>query len=242
MVTLLPLQFLQGILTLIFVVISIIIGLLIIQRYFKFKQTQLLLVGITWILLISPYWPDALTFLSILIIDTELIDPVYFFLANALLPPLYYTWGTAFANFVLKDKSKNLVLAFFVVIGLIFETSFLGVYIINFNLIGTRITPFYVEWALFVDIFLIISILMFTITGIIFSIRALKSSDKSVHLKGIFLLIAFLTFAIGTSIDVIFTLSEITLVLARSFVIIGSISFYLGFTMPKFLKRALIKD
>ena len=59
------LEYLQGGLTLAFVLISLILGIIIISKYFNYKNRQLLLVGLTWIFLVSPYWPDAISFLMI---------------------------------------------------------------------------------------------------------------------------------------------------------------------------------
>lgn len=44
------------------VVISTILGLFIALKYREHKKIELLLVGITWIFLASPYWSDALQF------------------------------------------------------------------------------------------------------------------------------------------------------------------------------------
>ncbi|MBN1800290.1 MAG: hypothetical protein JW891_02230 [Candidatus Lokiarchaeota archaeon] len=54
-----PILFIQGALTLSFTLISLILGILLILKYLRYKEKQLLLVGITWIFLTSPWWPDS---------------------------------------------------------------------------------------------------------------------------------------------------------------------------------------
>ena len=61
-VTLTTLENLQGALTLVAVLVSIVLGLSIISKYFKFKDKNLIFVGITWIGMFSPYWGDAISY------------------------------------------------------------------------------------------------------------------------------------------------------------------------------------
>jgi hypothetical protein len=236
------LQFLQGSFTFAFVLISLILGLIIILKYFQYRKRQYILVGITWIFLVSPYWPDAISFLLILITGEPLPTVFYFFIANAFIAPLHVTWIIVITDFIFKEKQK-VVLSVFSAEAIIFEIAFLTIFFIDPTLIGnTTANPFYVEWALFIDIYLIISIALFLITGILFARESLKADKRELNLRGWFLLTAFITFTVGTLIDIIPELTEVTIVIARLFVIVGAFSFYLGFTMPQFIKNLLIKQ
>ena len=232
-----------GSFTLISVIISTILGLFITLKYFKFKQIELLLVGITWILLASPYWSDAIQFLIVMIFNIEINTPLYFFLANAFIAPIHITWGYAFTNFLFKNIKKQLML-FFIIEALVFEIAFLTVFFVNPLLIGDQKSAFVVEWAIWIQIYLLFSIILFLVTGFLFARSSLKAEDSEIRLKGKFLIVAFLTFTIGTLIDVIGaeTPTEITILLARTFVIISSLCFYIGFTLPKFIKDVFIKE
>ena len=232
-----------GSFTLISVIISTILGLFITLKYFKFKQIELLLVGITWILLASPYWSDAIQFLIVMIFNIEINTPLYFFLANAFIAPIHITWAYAFTNFLFKNIKKQLML-FFIIEALVFEIAFLTVFFINPLLIGDQKSAFVVEWAIWIQIYLLFSIILFLVTGFLFARSSLKAEDSEIRLKGKFLIVAFLTFTIGTLIDVIGaeTPTEITILLARTFVIISSLCFYIGFTLPKFIKDVFIKE
>ncbi|MFX1497527.1 MAG: hypothetical protein ACFFBH_08375 [Promethearchaeota archaeon] len=242
------LEILQGSLTLAFALISFILGILILQKYFKLRDKNLLYIGITWIFLISPWWPDAISFLLLIFSGgiINLPDPIYFFIANALIAPIFYTWAKAFTNLVI---SKNKKLKVVIVVGLtawavIFEIFFLIFYFMDYNLIGIRQAVFYVEWIDFIDINLLLASVFFTITGLIFSGKALRSDSPEIKLKGVFLLIAFITFTIGAVFDVLFVgqYNEVTLIIARTFVIIAAFSFYIGFILPKFIKKMILKS
>lgn len=234
------LQILQGSFTFAFVLISLILGLVIISKYFQYRRREYLLVGITWIFLVSPYWPDAISFLLIIFTGEKLPEPIYFFIANAFVAPIHITWIVVITDFIFKDKQKYIV-PVFVVGAIAFEIVFLSIFLIDPYLIGTpQPNPFYVEWALFIDLYLIVSIALFLITGILFARESLRSEKKELKLRGWFLLIAFVAFTVGTLIDIVPELTEVTIVIARLFVIVAAFSFYFGFTMPEFIKKLFI--
>jgi len=224
------------------VIISTILGLLIALKYRKYKQIDLILVGITWILLASPYWSDAIQFITVMLFSTEISVPLYFFLANAFIAPMHITWIYIFTKFIYKRHQKKLTMLFGIE-AVIFELVFIAIFFVNPLLIGNQISTFVVEWALWIQIYLLMSIVLFLITGFLFARASLKTEDLEIKLKGKFLIVAFLTFTIGTIIDVIGAggSTEILIFLARTFVIISSICFYIGFTLPKFIKDIFLK-
>lgn len=234
------LEFTQGLLTLIFVIITTIIGLIIMLRYLEYKKIDFLLVGAAWILVISPYWPDAITFVLILTKGEWLPDAPYFFIANAIVPFVAILWGFAMSNLIFQ-KNKKIMNTIFVIFWIAFEGYVLTLWFLDYRLIGQRQSAFVVEWDSIIDLFLLISIGLFLITGLLFAWQSLSSQNEEIKLKGKFLLCAFIFFALGTTIDVAFEISQITIFLARLFVILASILFYIGFTMPKFIKKALVK-
>lgn len=237
-----PFEIFYGSFTLASVVISTILGLFIALKYRKHKKIEHLLVGITWILLASPYWSDAIQFLTITIAEIELNSPLYFFLANAFIAPIHITWAYTFTNLLFKQYKKQLLI-FFIVESAMFEIVFLVVFFIDPYLIGAQQSAFVVEWAIWVQFYLLFSIILFLITGFLFARASLKSPKDEIKLKGKFLILAFLTFAIGTFIDVIAAENptEITILLARIFVIFSSVCFYIGFTLPKIIREIFIK-
>ncbi|MHA1320009.1 MAG: hypothetical protein ACTSQ1_09370 [Promethearchaeota archaeon] len=73
---------LQGSLSLIFVLISFIIGVSIISKYGKIKNRLYILVGLTWLTLSTLWLPEATSFLMSLIIQQTLAVEWYFILGN----------------------------------------------------------------------------------------------------------------------------------------------------------------
>jgi len=238
-----PFEIFYGSFTLLSVVISTILGILIALKYKKYGKVDYLAVGITWLLLASPYWSDAIQFISVTIGGIQIPTNLYYFLANAFIAPMYITWIYTLTN-ILFVKRKKILLIIFSIIAVAFETLFLIVFFINPSLIGEQKSAFVVEWAIWIQIYLLFSIGLLLVTGFLFARATLKSGQKDVRLKGIFLLIAFVSFTVATVIDVVGADSptEITIMLARTFLIISSSCFYIGYTLPKFVKNLFIKE
>ncbi|MFX1411045.1 MAG: hypothetical protein ACFFA6_11885, partial [Promethearchaeota archaeon] len=96
-----------------------------------------------------------------------------------------------------------------------------------------------IDYKGFVLVFLAFSILVSTITGNDFSIASLKVEDPTIQWKGRFLILSFNLFAIGAIGDGILELTSITLIIFRLFMVLASTFYYIGFIMPKWMKKIL---
>jgi len=105
-------EFISGLFSLIIVVISVIVGLKIASKYFEHKQKTFILVGITWIGVVSPWYPSSVSFLLVLITGEALIPVIYFILGISFLPFFMFVWLTAFTEFLYKEKQKIILLCF----------------------------------------------------------------------------------------------------------------------------------
>ena len=63
---------LHGSFSLLYVIISFSLGLIILFKYFKFKNRLYVLVGLTWIFLSFPWLPDSISFLMNAFVQTSL--------------------------------------------------------------------------------------------------------------------------------------------------------------------------
>ncbi|MBD3339843.1 MAG: hypothetical protein GF353_12085 [Candidatus Lokiarchaeota archaeon] len=227
----------QGSFSLIYVMISVVVGSRILSKYFEHKTRDYILVGITWIGLANPWMPDSISFVLILIINTPLSAELYFIIGNVFIPVILLCWLTAFTDLVYKNKQK-LILGLFLVFGIIFELLFFYLLLTDIDEIGKFIGPFQVEFGLLIQILLISTIVIMFITGVIFSRESLKSEDKKLKLKGKLLLTAFISFTLGAILDSsIGALDPILVALTRIILISSSIEFYMGFTLPKWVEK-----
>ncbi|MFX0040130.1 MAG: hypothetical protein ACFFCY_13280 [Promethearchaeota archaeon] len=236
-----PIDMVNGIFSLIFVAISIFVGLIILTRFFKYKERIYFLVGTTWIFISEPWWPSSISFLIALSNGIGIPPEVYFLIGNVLVPLAIVLWLLAFTEFLYSEKRK-LLLSIFAIVGTSFEILFFIFLFLNPGLIGELNGPVDVNYKSFIMIFLIIFLLIVVITGFLFANLSLKSKDPEVKLKGKLLVIAYIAFAVGALLDASVPLNEPTIVIIRILLIASAICWYGGFLLPKWMKKFLLKS
>lgn len=237
---------LQGSFSLIFVLISLYLGISILFKYFTYKSRVYILVGLSWIGVANPWFPDSISFLMNLIFQESLAIELYFIIGNAFIPLALLTWLIFYTDMNNKS-SQRLVVVLTVVLSVIFEVVFFTLLFTDINQIGiiNPLRPFTVEFGLFITIYLLVVILIMAGTGLKFAQKSIKSEDRDVKLKGKLLRAAFITFTIAAILDsllgTIFAdpadpLLAIMVVMTRVLLIISAIEFYGGFILPKWIK------
>ena len=234
------LDIVNGIFSLIFVAISLLVGLIILSKYFQYKERIYFLVGFTWILISEPWWPSSLSFLIAIINGVGLSSQMYFLIGNLFVPVAIIVWLIAFTEFLYKEKRK-LILMIFGIYGILFEIVFFILLFLNPDLIGKLNPPVDVNYKFFIMVSLITFLLIVVISGFLFANLSLKSDDPEVKLKGKLLVIAYISFSIGALLDSAIPLNEITIIITRIILISSAIEWYGGFILPGFLRKFLLK-
>ena len=243
---------LQGSFSLIFVIISLIIGLTIFSKYFEHKNRLFILVGISWVGISIPWVPDSTSFLMDLFVQRFLPVEWYFIIGNVFLPIALLTWLIAYTDMI-KKKAQKKVLLITVLLSIMFEIIFFTLFLINIDLIGeiNPSRPFTVDFGIFITVYLLLIILVMVVTGVIFAQKSVKSEDREVRVKGKLLRAAFITFAVAAILDSLLgtifedptdPLLAIMVVVVRILLIFSAIEFYGGFLLPRFMSRIFIKN
>jgi hypothetical protein len=235
-----PLDILNGVFSLIFVAISLFVGLVILTRYIKYRERIYFLVGSTWILISSPWWPSCVSFIVAIFNGIGIPPQVYFLIGNVFTPIAIVLWLLAFTEFLYSEKRK-LILLIFTIIGIIFEILFFTFLFLNPSVIGQLNGPVDVNYESFIMVFLIIFLSIVVITGFLFANLSLKSKEPEVKLKGRLLIIAYITFAIGALLDSAIPLNEVLIIITRLILIASAFCWMGGFLLPKWMKRLLLK-
>ncbi|MGQ4874796.1 MAG: hypothetical protein ACP6IY_12070 [Promethearchaeia archaeon] len=236
-----------GISSLIGNIIAYFVGIMILIRAIKTKNRMIFLMFLTVIFTISAALPTACSYINWLLTGNYFSYELYVLLGMTGVPIAPLSWLDIYLSTVYPSKRK-IVLLFYLVFSLIFE-----IYLYYFTLIApislrnvfvaTYIAhEFDITYKGFIAIYLAISLLIATITGIHFSLISMKSEKETIRLKGKFLLIAFILMAIGVPADVVFSLNEITIILFRIILICSTLCFYIGFLLPKRIERLLLKN
>jgi len=232
----------NGILSLIFIAIATIVGLKVVLRYVKTKKTTPLYIGIAWIIIVSPWWGSATSVLVALATGGDGLSlPAYLLIANFLSPFFMVFLMAGFTNFYFKEKQK-IIVGICLIIEIIFE-----IYLIFFIIVDPRVHGELngvvdISYAGIWRIYLIIHIILILIIGTAIAVNSIKSQDTEIKFRGIFLLLAFISFTIGAIADASLTLNFVTLLIIRIILISSALEFYLGFIMPDWIKNILIKE
>jgi hypothetical protein len=235
-------EILNGSLSLIFVIITVLIALLFLVKYRQYKSKLILLFGIILLLLISSWYASSSSFIIALFNGTGYMTSpqVYFIIGFIPLPIAAYIWSIVFTDLVYQTK-KKIFRMIFGVLAIIMEIIFFILLFIDPTLIGEVISPIDADYNLFITIYQFFLVLYMLITGILFGKESLKVDDAEIKLKGTLLILAFISFVLGAILEILSGLSIALLIIARIVLISSSIEFYGGFMLPDWMKKLFLR-
>lgn len=234
------LEFYNGLTGTIFVIISVFVALKLILKYFKYNKRGFLFAGFTWLIICGTYWPLAISFVMVLLINQPLSLELYFLIGALMIPFGLLSWLIVFTDLVYKSKQK-IILGVQIVTGVILEIFFVYFLFTNPDLIVEQVGLVDGEYKSFILYYFLFVLAVFLITGLIFARKGLGSDDLSIKLKSKLLMGAFITFTIGIALDGLTSLTLITITIYRILVIFAAFLFYSGFFLPKWLEKLLFK-
>jgi len=242
--TLQPIDYVNGISSLIYVIVNIIIGLIIVLKYPKLGDKTFIFIGIGIMTLSEQLMPSSASFIWNLMFGEGLSLETYIIIGNVFIPIGILCWLKGFTDLIYPKKQK-LILIIYLIIGIIFEIILFTLLIVDPTLIGVfsaeDIVHMNNEYKTFLLGYLLFMVATALITGIIFAKKSLKSEDRVIKFKGKFILIAFLTWSIGSLFDAALPLNLIILPIIRLLLVSSSLLLYLGFIMPQKIKNLILK-
>ncbi|MFX1279274.1 MAG: hypothetical protein ACFFA3_07645 [Promethearchaeota archaeon] len=235
---------LSGFFGFIAVLIAWAYGVIVFFKFLKTKERTLLFFFLAIMFTMSPWYPSGLGYIYWLFTRQEISYPLYVLLGTIGVPIALISWLQIYMP-VLHPKRKDVVTLIIACLSLSFY-----IYLFYFvflapgapvtEVIGIKRNPLDIDYKGFILVFLAISLLVSTITGNEFAITSLKVKDNPiVNWKGRFLIISFNVFAIGSIGDGFITLTPVTLIVFRTFMMISSTTYYIGFILPKWMKKIL---
>ncbi len=234
-------EFVSGLSSLIFSIISVILGLTIMSKYRKYKQKTLLYIGFTLIGLVEPWWASAGGFISVLVNGKGLPPQIHFLLGNILIPLTIFLWLAAMTELQYKSKQKPILFVFGIE-GIVFEIFFLYFLFTDVSIIGEVHGAVDVEYRSFTLLYIFQVLITALITGLMFARESMRSENPEIRLKGKLLAIAFLCYIPAGIFDASATINIIILVILRLVEISAAFAFYGGFLLPNWMKNLLLKQ
>ena len=232
-------EILTGTFNLIFVIISLIVGLKILSKYFEFEKKYYIYVGITWIGISTPWMHGALAFI-LLFFNIILAEEIRFIIGYVFIPIITVLWLITFTDFMYRDK-KKIILGVYTFISLICEVLFFYfLFTDRVNMIGYFERTFSAVYRPFVRFTLLFFLISALITFLLFANQSRKSYDPELSLKGKFLIVAFLTYTACAVLDSFFLFSPLIVVIVRLLLMSSAIEFYFGWILPDSVKKLFI--
>jgi hypothetical protein len=189
----------------------------------------------------NPWIGDAISFLTIIFLESTLDPVIYFIVAYAFIPFFILCWLIAFTD-LLYPKIQKLILTIYLIFTAIFEIHFFYLLFTDPSLMGVFVGVFRIRWTLLMEIYFSVFIFTAIITGILFAHISIKSHNPEIRLKGKLILLAFISFTVAAVIETFGHLSPLVVVITRSILISSSIEFYLGFILPRRVRNFFLKE
>ncbi len=235
-------DFLQGSLAFIFILISFIVAIKLLLKYFTHKQSTLLFAGLTWIFMVSPWFNTGFNFLYVFIAGVSMSDQLYFLIGYFWIPFPLVAWLALYTEFKYQ-KYHNKIIIITIIQGIIYEIIFFYYLFTDISVIATKKGIFNDELTTPFLIYILVILVIAIITGFSFGFESFKSTNPEIKLKGKFILAAWLSFFIGALLDAgLFAFTTFLLILARLILMSSAIEFYFGFFLPRWVKKLLIKE
>jgi len=236
----------SGITALLAVSIGILHGIIVLSRAVKTKERIVFSFFLAVVFTLSPWFPSGFGYLIWLITQGGFLENSFYILLGTIAIPIaIIAWLDVYMTTIRPGK-RNLVLVIFGIISIVFE-----IYVFYFlyfapgapiyGLLGiiSPANPLDIDYKGFVLIYEAIVVLTAVSTGIHFSITSSKIEEKAMLWKGRFLFLAFFLFGIAAIADAMIELDPIFIIIIRSMLIFANFFFYVGFLLPKWVRKLL---
>lgn len=231
-----PIEIINGFLSLFTVSVYVIVGIRIMLKYRNTKEKRFLLVGVSWIGICEPWWPSTVGVVLALIFRVYIGELLYLYLNFGFLDFFLILWLIALGDALMYEK-WNILIYIHIIITIIFQILFFYFLFTNISVIGTQLSPVDCSFGPLAIIFHIYHLTLFILTSFLFAYNSLQIEDAEIHLRGRFLLLAFILFLVGAILELI-----ITITLNRIIILISAVLFYFGYILPRKIKELFLKS
>ncbi len=236
----------SGLTAFIAVIIGFFFAFIILTKAIKNKQKLVFEFFLCVVFTLSPWFPSGLGYFYWLLTGELFRYEVYLLLGVLFIPIAIIAWLDVYLSNILPDRKKQ-ILILYTLFSIAFE-----IYLIYFlflapsapvetmlGIFDQKNNPTDIDYKGFIMIYLSVSILTSVLTGIHFSIISLKVEQSDVKVKGKFLLLAFLLFGVASIFDAVIEMDAFLLVIVRLMLMGATFFFYIGFVLPKWIKKLL---
>lgn len=233
----------------IFVIISTIISIKTILKYFSLRKKVFLTAGFTWLSLSTTYWSTSLACIYHLLFERPINSQFYIAVNNVQTGFILMFWIYTFCLLIYPERKKAILIPFFT-ITIILETILIVLIIVAPYYVATITGYCMIKPEIYSIIFKFFVLIVIFISIAIFYRESMKSEKPEIRWKASFLLLAMISYGIslfeivyvGFFIESITIITLIVIIIFRFFLISSAIEFYLGFFLPNKIAKWIIKE
>jgi hypothetical protein len=214
-------------------------------NYFQFRKKELLYVGLAWMAVYQPWWPGTLAFLLNVfnLIEGGIGAELYILIATMYIPPAIFFWFMGVTEMIFEGK-RNIIVGIYLIITSLMSVLIIALLLIDPKILGT-VGVVNSDYGVIMTLYLMFINVSAAVTCGLMGRGSLKSKLPQMRLRGKFLIGASICYVLGGLLDVGLIKYESfrwIIIFSRTILMSGSILFYLGFLLPKFLEKLLIKE
>ncbi|MFX1445980.1 MAG: hypothetical protein ACFFHV_21395 [Promethearchaeota archaeon] len=239
----LPLELMiLGIVTIIYMIILIGVGLKMAFTYLRVADKVYIYAGISVIGTAFPWSGVAIFFISIVFFDISPPLVIYFLFHGIIIPIASITWILVILDlFNLNKTTKKLLRVTFITFWTILEIVYIILIFNDTTVLGTLLNEIQVDYGPFSEIFLLIALLQMVVTTFMLGIKYCKSDNRKIQFRGIMITIAISIFLFAAILEIFIPIIPI-IILARILIIFYSFLYYAGFIFPKWVESLFFKE
>jgi hypothetical protein len=230
-----------GIVTMIFIAITILLALKFVSNYIRVRKKQLLYGGITYFGLASLWFGVGLNFIMVMFFDVIPPMEIHFLFHGGLATIAQWFFLILCLDLShLKSATKKQLKIISGIIAIIVEILYIILAFTNNTGLGTLIAPIQVVYGPISYVYLGLHAVMFVSLGLWFGLQSMKSEDKKLKLKGKLIILSFFLILSASGVEIFF--SQIPMfIFGRILATFSAIFFYGGFTLPKWMERIFLR-
>ncbi|TXT63988.1 MAG: membrane protein of unknown function [Promethearchaeota archaeon] len=226
-----------------YVIINLILSGLFFGKYRKYKMVELIHFSFTFLLLGVTAIGWIISFFKILIIGTPLADPIIYLMFSPFFFSLMFFLFGVISLISMKERLIKFTKIGAIVISSVMFLIYIGAWFIDPDMVATTEGGIYTTWSILVSSLILISSVIMLFTASIFVYQCFETDNVENKIKGKLLLIGILTTALAGIAVIGVTLTSgwlnllILIIFVYLFRIIGGIFFYIGFTLPQWVRK-----
>ena len=223
------------------VLCAVVVGLLAIRKYFRYKHPALFYFGLSFLLVNTPWLAYIVNYTFYLFTEKVLTLEIFYLIGYLGPVSCAAAWVLAIFNSIHK-RYLNSVTIFLIITLVIYYIFFIILLNTRMDLIGDVVGFWKIQYGAFLQVFISGSLAAFIITTILFGLNARKTNDKEIQFKAVVFFLMTIFFSSGSLIEIIPFIDVALASVSRTLITLSSFSIYISVVYPRWIQKLVLKE